>query len=526
MTALEAFLVVDSQDRIALASDALYRLTGHAPGALAGKPASHLGLDVEQLTTSSSGSAAVQMLAADGQRLSVSLRSSSTTINGGVARLIAVVNATPVGAPAAPLFYDVVAHNGDRTALGAPAAAMMSNALRSGGRVAFVKARLDRLQDVNQTVGYEIGDAILDEALERLRRTAPQDGLVARLATNQFALVTPVGGMRPEIAALSETVLTRLGEPYRVRDASYRLTASVGVAVFPVHGSDLRELVQACDLALREARQRGGNRVELFSSAFHTRLSRELRLDRALSEALRGNEFDVHYQPLVDLHDGGILAAEALLRWNHVDMGEISPTEFIPRAEATGLILPIGEWVLHRAFEDAKSWEKHKAPPRVSVNLSAVQFGQEDLVETVEGVLSDTKLSPERVELELTEHSLAGDPVTRNDALTKLRDLGVTVSIDDFGTGYSSLSQLVDCPVDRLKIDRSFVTGLVHHRQSVTIVKTIIEMARNLDLGLTAEGTERKDQIDFLRDAGCQYAQGHYFYRAMPATGFSGLLAG
>ncbi len=248
-------------------------------------------------------------------------------------------------------------------------------------------------------------------------------------------------------------------------------------------------------------------------------------MDHALSDALRHGEFELNYQPLVDLHSSDILGAEALLRWTHPELGRISPAEFIPRAEVTGLIIPVGEWVLHRAFEEAKAWEaKSNRAPRLGVNLSAIQFGQDNLIETVTDALSSSKLSPERVDIELTEHSIADDHVVRNDTISKLRDLGITVSIDDFGTGYSSLSQLVDCPVDTLKIDQSFVSGLVHHPQSVTIVTTIIEMARSLGLKLAAEGTERKDQIEFLKDAGCDYAQGFFFHKAMPATDFRSLL--
>ena len=288
----------------------------------------------------------------------------------------------------------------------------------------------------------------------------------------------------------------------------------------------MSELLHASVLALREARHRGGNRVELFSPAYSDRLNRELTLDHALSDALRRDEFELNYQPLIDLDTKAILSAEALLRWTHLELGKVSPGEFIPRAEATGLIVPIGAWVLHRAFEEAKSWEsKGGQAPRLGANLSAVQFSQDDLIETVTDALASSKLSPARVDIELTEHSIAADSGARNDTIGELRDLGITVSNNDFGTGYSSLSQLVDCPVDTLKIDQSFVAGLVHNPQLVTIVRTIIEMARSLGLKLAAEGTERKEQIGFLRDAGCGSAQGHFFYKAMPASDFRGLIA-
>ncbi len=521
----DAVLIVDRDEMVAHASDSFCRLTGYHPADLVGQPLRILGLDRRLAGEFASGSTGGEIRTKSGQHLSVSIRSRDMRVNGAEAHVLTVVNATPLDAASGPLFYDVASGDGDRTDLGAPAVAMMSGALRHGGQVMFVKARLDRLQEVNQTVGYEVGDAILQEALERLRFLAPADGMVARLATNQFALVAPVGGKGPGIEAVTHRIHEALGTPYQIRNGSYRLSASIGVAVFPVHGADLVELVYACDLALREARQRGGDRIELFSSRFQERLSRELRLDRALSEALRRDEFEIQYQPLIDLGNGGILAAEALLRWKHEELGSVSPSEFIPRAEATGLIVPIGDWVLNRAFEEAKSWEGGKHPPRINVNLSAVQFGQHDLVEKFEDALSSSKLSPERVDVELTEHSLASDVESRNETISRLRGLGMTVAIDDFGTGYSSLSQLVDCPVDSLKIDRSFVAGLIHHPQSVTIVRTIIDMGQSLDLKLAAEGTERKDQIDLLRDAGCGYAQGHYFYKAMPGAAFKEVLA-
>jgi diguanylate cyclase (GGDEF)-like protein len=519
-------LVVDLNGKVVHASEALNRLLGHAPGALIGKPPHFLSSTDRTAALATRGTFSGALRRRDGTRQSITLREQKVVIHGGEARIITIVDVAPSDMSIGPMILDVVSADGDRAALSAPANAMMATALGRGGQVAFFRVRVDRLQQVNQTAGYEVGDAILREALERLRLHAIESAVLARTATNQFALVTPVDGSGREIERLSDDLLAVLSAPYEVDRHAYRLAASVGVAVFPVHGSAVSELLHASDLALREARHRGGNRVELFSPAYRDRLNRELSLDHALSDALRHGEFELNYQPLVDLDTSAILGAEALLRWTHPELGKVSPAEFIPRAEATGLIVPIGEWVLHRAFEEAKSWEtKGGLAPRLGVNLSAVQFSQDDLVETVTDALATSKLSPERVDVELTEHSIAADSGARNDTISELRDLGITVSIDDFGTGYSSLSQLVDCPVDTLKIDQSFVAGLVHHPQSVTIVRTIIEMARSLGLKLAAEGTERKDQIEFLKDAGCDYAQGHFFHKAMPASDFRSLLA-
>ncbi len=518
-------VVVDSNGRVVHASEALSRLAGYAPGALNGKPPHFLKMNARDPSHDARGTITGTLRQRDGTKRSVSLREQTIDIHGEPARILTLVNVAQPDFSPGPMILDVVTAEGDRAALGAPADAMMASALGSGGQVAFLRIRLDRLQQVNQTAGYETGDAILREALERLRVAASDNAMLARTATNQFALVTPVGGSEQVIARLADEVLDALAEPYEVNRNLYRLSASVGVSVFPVHGTSLNELVHASDLALREARQRGGSRAELFSPAFRDRLNRELTIDRALSDALRHGEFELNYQPLIDLDSSDILGAEALLRWTHPSLGKVSPAEFIPRAEATGLIVPIGEWVLHRAFEEAKSWESRGGrAPRLGVNLSAVQFGQDDLVGTVTDALSSSKLSPERVDVELTEHSIAQDMSSRNSTIAQLRDLGITVSIDDFGTGYSSLSQLVDCPVDTLKIDQSFISGLVHHPQSVTIVRTIIEMARSLGLSLAAEGTERRDQIEFLKDAGCDYAQGYFFHKAMPGTDFRALL--
>lgn len=518
-------LVVDSNGKVVHTSEALNKLAGYAPGSLIGKPPHFLKIEPRGPNRSPSGTVTGTLRHRDGTKLSVSLRDQMIGIHGDPARIITLVSVAQTAVSQGPMMLDAVNSEGDRAALGAPANAMMVDALATGRQVAFLRIRIDRLQQVNQTAGYEAGDAILREARERLRLVASESAMIARTATNQFAFVSPIGGPEEEISHLSGELLNALSEPYEVHRSTYRLSASIGVAVFPVHGTSLSELVHASDLALREARQRGGNRVELFSPAFRDRLNRELTLDHALSDALRHGEFELNYQPLVDLHSSDILGAEALLRWTHPELGRISPAEFIPRAEVTGLIIPIGEWVLHRAFEEAKAWEaKSNHAPRLGVNLSAIQFGQDNLIDTVNDALSSSKLSPERVDIELTEHSIADDHVVRNDTISKLRDLGITVSIDDFGTGYSSLSQLVDCPVDTLKIDQSFVSGLVHHPQSVTIVTTIIEMARSLGLKLAAEGTERKDQIEFLKDAGCDCAQGYFFHKAMPATDFRNLL--
>ncbi|NQV79644.1 MAG: EAL domain-containing protein, partial [Alphaproteobacteria bacterium] len=480
---LGSVLVVDSHGKIVHASEGFCRMVGHPSEALVGKLPHSLRIDFPARGGSESGTFAGEIRRRDGQKLSVSLRDQAIDIHGAPARIVTVVNAVPMGAPDRPLVLDIVGADGDRAMLGAPANSIVAIARASGAQVAFLKVRLDRIQSLNQTAGYEIGDAILREVQERLRTTVRPGGMIARTATNQFTLVSPIGPPGREIDQLSAEILTSLSDPYAVGDRSYRLSASVGVAVFPVHGSGVAELVYASDLALREARQRGGNRVELFSPAFRDRLNRELALDHALSDALGRDEFNLNYQPLVDLKDGTIVSAEALLRWNHPELGQISPVEFIPRAEATGLIVPIGDWVLHRAFEEAKSWEtKGQRAPKVGVNLSAVQFGQDDIVETIVDALSSCKLSPERVDIELTEHSLVDDRGFRKDAIARFRNLGMSVSIDDFGTGYSSLSQLVDSPVDTLKIDQSFIAGLIHHPQSVTIVRTIIEMAGSLDL--------------------------------------------
>ena len=519
-------LVIDADGKVAHVGEGFARLVGAPADTLAGKPPHFLRIDSRPLARVAGGMLTGEIRRFDGERVSVSLREQSAEIHGAPARIVTVINAVQTGSTDSPIVFDTVTAAGGRATLGAPAHGIIAAARASGAQVAFVKTRLDRLQSVNQTAGYEAGDEILEEALQRLQTLVQPGGMLARTATNQFSLVLPVGSPAPETGAISGDILRRLSEPYDVNGRRYRLSASVGVAVYPVHGTDIGELVHVSDLALREARQRGGSRVELFSPTFRERLSRELALDRALSEALSRDEFDLHYQPVVDLDDGRVLAAEALLRWTHPELGSVGPGEFIPRAEATGLIVPIGDWVLHRAFEEAKSWEsKGKGAPRLGVNLSAVQFGQDDIVEKVMDALSSSKLSAERVDIELTEHSLADDRGFRNDAIARFRDLGLSVSIDDFGTGYSSLSQLVDCPVDTLKIDQSFVAGLVHHPQSVTIVRTIIEMARSLNLKLAAEGTERKDQIEFLKDAGCDYAQGHYFHKAMPARDFRALLA-
>ncbi len=519
-------LVIDSYGKIVHASEGFCRMVGHPSTALVGKLPHFLRIDFPARVGSESGTFTGEIRRRDGQKLSVSLRDQTIDINGAPARIVTVVNAVPMGVPDRPVILDIVAADGDRATLGAPANSIVAIARASGTQVAFLKIRLDRIQSLNHTAGYEIGDAILREVQERLGTAVRPGGMLARTATNQFTLVSPIGPPEREIDQLSAEILASLSEPYAVDGRSYRLSASVGVAVFPVHGPGVADLVHASDLALREARQRGGSRAELFSPTFRDRLNRELALDHALSDALGRNEFDLNYQPLVDLKDGTILSAEALLRWHHPELGQISPVEFIPRAEATGLIVPIGDWVLHRAFEEAKSWEsRSRNAPKVGVNLSAVQFGQDDIVEAVMDALSSSKLSPERVDIELTEHSLVDDQGSRKDAIARFRNLGLSVSIDDFGTGYSSLSQLVDCPVDTLKIDQSFIAGLIHHSQSVTIVRTIIEMAGSLNLKLTAEGTERKDQIEFLREAGCHTAQGHYFHKAMPAADFKGLLA-
>jgi diguanylate cyclase (GGDEF)-like protein len=394
--------------------------------------------------------------------------------------------------------------------------------LASGGSFAVHFLDLDRFKDVNDTFGHSIGDALLKQVAERLLGNVREECVVARLGGDEFAIVqSELDG--PEAAsALAARIIRVVSAPYDIDGHEILIGTSIGVALAPGDGMDADRLLKNADLALYRAKLDEKGTFRFFEREMDERMQTRRLLEAELRAALGNGELEVYYQPVLDFASGAISGFEALLRWKHPRRGMVSPVEFIPVAEDTGLIVPIGEWVLRQACAEGAKWP---APIRVAVNLSAVQFKNRNLAGTVMSALAAAGLPPNRLELEITESVLLLESESIRSLMHKLRELGVRIALDDFGTGYSSLSYLRSFPFDNIKIDHSFVRDLSTRADSVAIVHAITELARSLRMTTTAEGVETQEHFDMLRSEGCTEMQGFLISEPQPAEAIPALLA-
>jgi predicted signal transduction protein with EAL and GGDEF domain len=348
---------------------------------------------------------------------------------------------------------------------------------------------------------------------------------VARISGDEFAVI--LGDLaRPDDAALvAHKIIEQLAEPVAIRGQEVFVTASIGIATFPADGDNAEALLGAADAAMYRAKQAGRNQFQFYTSEINQRTRARAQLGQELRRALDRKEFTLAYQPKIDLATGKPCGAEALLRWSHPERGTVGPLEFIPALEESGLIVPVGEWVLERACSDLKRWQAAGMPAiPVAVNLSARQFRQQDLDARIRAIVDSAGIDPSLIELEITESQLMHDPEHATRILRALSDAGLRIAIDDFGTGYSSLAYLTRFPLASLKIDRSFVRHVLSEAADATIVRTIIDMAHTLGFTVIAEGVESGKQADFLRKLGCEQGQGFLFARPMPAADFGDLM--
>ncbi|PLX93367.1 MAG: diguanylate cyclase [Desulfuromonas sp.] len=401
----------------------------------------------------------------------------------------------------------------------------LTQAKRSGQIVALLYMDIDHFKTVNDTLGHDLGDLLLKSVAERMKEKVRKSDTLARIGGDEFVLLA--SGLRhPEEASIiAETLLEVFVSPFKLNGNNLFITPSIGITTFPEDGLSAGQLLKQADIAMYSAKQQGRNTYACFNQEMNQRVQECHDIESCLREALVKNQFSLVYQPQIDLKTGQVVAAEALLRWLHPEKGLIPPDLFIPVAEKTGLIAPIGEWVLAEACSQSRSWADIGYPPvRIAVNLSAYQLKQTDFIHSVKKILSDTGVPSHLLELELTE-SLAMDDSSANiTALYELKKLGMNLSIDDFGTGHSSLSYLRDLPIRQIKIDRSFIGRLPGDKHSSAIVEAIIAMASSLDLVVTAEGVETESQLDFLKSRNCDLAQGYFTGRPVPAEDFSLLL--
>jgi diguanylate cyclase (GGDEF)-like protein/PAS domain S-box-containing protein len=390
--------------------------------------------------------------------------------------------------------------------------------------LATVFLDLDNFKFINDTLGHTVGDELLKQAARRLRACVREGDTVARLGGDEFVLLL-LDEPNPEaVSQAVQRILQAMARPYPIGDKEYAMTCSMGVSLCPQDGSDAETLLKNADAAMYRAKAHGRNAFHFFTAEINQALSERMALERDLRAALQREELTLHFQPKVSLVSGQMIGAEALVRWNHPQHGMLSPARFIPIAEETGLIVPMGEWVLLQACEQARRWREAGLDFKVlSVNLSVRQFRSPDLVQQVAGLLEQTGLAPEALDLELTESLVMDNAEEFIAKLRALKALGVQLSVDDFGTGYSSLSYLKQFPVDRLKLDKSFVRHVVTDKGDAAIAQAVIRLGQILELAVTAEGVETEEQLAFLRRYGCDEAQGYLFSPPLPAGAFEAL---
>jgi diguanylate cyclase (GGDEF)-like protein/PAS domain S-box-containing protein len=388
---------------------------------------------------------------------------------------------------------------------------------RNGGAPAVVYFDLDRFKFINDSLGHPVGDELLRAVGQRLCGCVREGDTVARLGGDEFVILVNGHGGGGDVQHLAERVLRAVAVPWTTSRGTFNVSCSVGVALYPHDGQDAATLLKHADSAMYRAKELGRNGYQFFTPELNERLTEKLAMQQGLSCALQERQFELYYQPRVLVATGEVLGVEALLRWHIPGQGLLEPDRFIPIAEETGLILPIGRWVLEQACRQALAWQRLGLPLAVSVNVSAVQFQQQGFAQLVADTLRETQLPARRLELELTESLFMQGAARMVDTLRRLKELGLSLAIDDFGTGYSSLSYLKRFAADRLKIDRSFIHDLEEGGDDAVIARTIISLGRSLGLRVVAEGVETAHQLRFLRENGCDEAQGFLYGRPMCA---------
>ncbi|MDD2925250.1 MAG: EAL domain-containing protein [Rhodoferax sp.] len=414
-------------------------------------------------------------------------------------------------------YYDALTGLPNRSLLNERIHQTLTESARRKEHLSLMFLDLDHFKNINDTLGHRIGDQMLVILAERMQKTIREQDTVARLGGDEFIFLLPDTGVRGA-ARVAEKLLYAISQPVSVASHELCVTPSIGIAIYPEDGQDADSLSQHADVAMYRAKNAGRNSFQFFINDMQADAARSLLLDNELRRALERGQFQLHYQPQVSIHTGQVVGVEALLRWNHPELGQVSPAEFIPVAETNGQILPIGEWVLRTAVAQAKKWHTMALPEMtVAVNLSAVQFRQPHLVGLVDTILTKEGVPAHWLELELTESVAQQDPENAMIIMKQFHRLGVRLSIDDFGTGYSSLSYLKRFAAHQLKIDKSFVSDITRDADDLTIVRAIISMARSLGLSTIAEGVETAEQLELLRQEGCDEVQGYLLCKPLPA---------
>jgi diguanylate cyclase (GGDEF)-like protein len=433
-------------------------------------------------------------------------------------------------------YYDSLTGLPNRLSYKERLATALEQANRTGSLVAAFFIDLDHFSRINDTLGHEVGDQLLQQVAARLRASCREredevarardavDPEVARLGGDEFTVIMPGLEDPDDASKLARRILSSLAHPFRLGGREIFVNGSIGIAVYPYDGKDIETLLMHADTAMYKAKEQGGNSYQSYSRSMNATALQRLTLENSLRRALEREEFEVHYQPIVDARTGEPVSAEALVRWRHPELGLLLPSEFIALAEENGSIVPLGEWVIRRACLQNLEWQRlGLGPVRVDVNLSSRQLTR-SMIESVGRTLRETGLESRWLGLELTETVLVNHQKEGADTLHALRAMGVHLSVDDFGTGYSSFSYLKHFPLDTLKIDRAFIREITSDPDDAAISTAIIALGHALGLTVTAEGVETEDQVSLLREQGCDEIQGYFFSRPLPADRMGDLL--
>jgi diguanylate cyclase (GGDEF)-like protein len=424
-------------------------------------------------------------------------------------------------------YYDALTGLPNRILLHDRLSKALSTARRQNHKVALLFLDLDRFKIVNDSLGHSVGDLLLQEIAGRLKSVAREQDTIARLGGDEFLIVLTNVKDIPGAAVAVERFMDAMTPEFVLQGHSFSISCSLGISIFPEHGADSETLIKNADAAMYSAKERGRNNFQFFTADMNAEAVKRLTLENGLRPALERKELFLVYQPQMDVVTGKITGLEALLRWQHPELGLVPPDQFIGIAENTGMILPIGEWVLRTACSQARRWqEEGLRPVQVAVNVSAVQFRQEGFCQLIRKVLHETGLGAHHLELELTESLLLANADVTFSVLQELKAMGLTLAIDDFGTGYSSFSYLRQFRVSKLKIDRSFIRDVAVNPDDAAITSAIISMAKSLNLKVIAEGVENEAQMAFLRAHQCDEIQGYYFSKPLPVDKVADKLRG
>ena len=417
--------------------------------------------------------------------------------------------------------YDALTELPNRTLFYEKMDEFFIRASQQGGSFAILSLDLDHFKSVNDTLGHQIGDRLLQAAAERMRGCIRDTDIVARLGGDEFAILQAKFGQPADTTALATRLINAVDAPYQIDDHQVIVGASIGIAIGPSDGTNPNQIMKNADLALYRSKADGGGRYRFFEAQMDARMQQRRALELDLRKAIVNGEFTLNYQPIMNLKTGKVTTCEALIRWQQPEHGPVPPLEFVPIAEETGLIVPIGEWVLGRACADAIEWPGNIT---VAVNVSPVQLKNMSFIDVVKNALKNSGLPASRLQLEVTELVLMQDDNAASSLLRQLKDLGVSIAMDDFGTGYSSLGYLRSFPFDKVKIDQSFIHDLSNNKDSLAILRAVVGLGRGLNIVTTAEGVERRDQLEILISEGCTEAQGYFFSKPQSAAATRDLL--